>query len=86
MDVELAKRIQLLNCGLTSKLELRQWYFGETERQAREALKNIGDEAEQDMETDLMFSSMSQRSNNFKKPNDNKPKEGDVKDAKPKQS
>lgn len=86
VDVELAKRIQLLNCGLTSKLELRQWYFGETERQAREALKNIGDEAEQDMETDLMFSSMSQRSNNFKKPNDNKPKEGDVKDAKPKQS
>jgi len=57
VETELNKRISLLNMGITSKLELRQWYFGETERQAREALKAISEESEQEMETDLMFSS-----------------------------
>lgn len=72
--------MSLLNMGITSKLELRQWYFGETERQAREALKAIGDEAEQDMETDLMFSSFG---NNNKPNNNSKPKDKEVKkDAK----
>lgn len=54
VDMELAKRIQLMQNGLTSKLEVRQWYFGETERQAREALQKIADESATDAENDLM--------------------------------
>lgn len=54
VDEELAKRLQLMQNGLTSKLELRQWYFGETERQAKEALQQIADENATDAENDLM--------------------------------
>ncbi len=54
VDMELAKRIQLMQNGLTSKLEVRQWYFGETERQAKEALQQIADESATDAENDLM--------------------------------
>ena len=54
VDMELAKRLQLMQNGLTSKLEVRQWYFGETERQAKEALQQIADEGAQDAENDLM--------------------------------
>ena len=43
-DVELSKRIMLIQNGLASKLETRMWYFGETERQAREALMRIQQE------------------------------------------
>lgn len=57
VDAELGKRLTLLQNGLTSKLELRQWYFGETERQAQEALAKIGEEATDDMEMDLAFQS-----------------------------
>ena len=57
IDAELSKRLTLLQNGLTSKLELRQWYFGETERQAQEALLNIEDENRQDMENSLMLES-----------------------------
>ena len=53
VDMELGKRITLLQNGLTSKLELRMWYFGETERQAREALQQVGDESHEQMEEDL---------------------------------
>lgn len=63
IDVELNKRLQLLQNGLTSKLELRQWYFGETERQAREALQEINSENIDSMEQELMFS---QNQNNDK--------------------
>lgn len=54
-DTELAKRITLLQNGLTSKREVRQWYFGETERQAREALQEIEEEAQNDMEKSLVM-------------------------------
>lgn len=54
VDQELAKRLQLMQSGLTSKLEVRQWYFGETERQAKEALQQIADENANDAENDLM--------------------------------
>lgn len=54
VDTELAKRITLMDRGLTSKLEVRQWYFGETERQAKEALQQIADEGATDAENDLM--------------------------------
>lgn len=54
VDAELGKRITLMQNGLTSKQEVRQWYFGETERQAQEALLKIEDENRQDMENELM--------------------------------
>lgn len=54
IDTELGKRITLLQNGLTSKLETRMWYFGETERQAQEALMQIDQEAVQTMEQGLI--------------------------------
>lgn len=54
VNEELAKRLQLMQSGLTSKVEVRQWYFGETERQAKEALQQIADENATDAENDLM--------------------------------
>lgn len=41
---ELTKRVSLMTNGVYSKLELRMWYFGETEEQARYALKVIENE------------------------------------------
>ena len=57
VDTELNKRLTLLQNGLTSKVEVRQWYFGETERQAQEALQKISQENLQDMENELIMSS-----------------------------
>lgn len=54
VDSELGKRITLLQNGLTSKVELRQWYFGETERQAEEALVKISEENQQAVEENLI--------------------------------
>lgn len=54
VDEELSKRITLMQNGLASKLENRMWYFGETERQAQEALMKIDDENRQVMEDNLM--------------------------------
>lgn len=56
IDEELNKRILLQQNGLASKLENRMWYFGETERQAKEALAKIDDENRQQMEENMMFS------------------------------
>lgn len=53
VDTELGKRITLMQNGLVSKLENRMWYFGETERQAQEALTAIEKENVQDMENNL---------------------------------
>ena len=55
VDTELGKQITLLQNGLTSKEEVRMWYFGETERQAKEALQKISEDEGQDMETQMMF-------------------------------
>ena len=83
VDAELTKRITLMQNGITSKLELRQWYFGETERQAQEALDRIGEENQQNMENDLDFQQgggfgqnnnklgNQNKSNPFQKKNDN---------------
>lgn len=57
VDVELNKRITLMQNGLISKLELRQWYFGETERQAQDALIKIDEENQQAMENNMMMQS-----------------------------
>lgn len=53
VETELNKRITLMQNGLASKLETRMWYFGETERQAREALNNVSQENKQAMEENL---------------------------------
>ena len=43
-DTELTKRMILIQNGIASKLETRMWYFGETERQAKEALMLVQQE------------------------------------------
>lgn len=57
VDTELNKQITLLQNGLTSKKEVRMWYFGETERQAEEALRNINEESTSDMENEMIMDS-----------------------------
>lgn len=52
---EINKRLTLMQNGLTSKLENRMWYFGETEQQARDALAKIAEENQQAQESDLMM-------------------------------
>ena len=53
MDMELEKRILLQQHGLVSKLENRMWYFGETERQAQEALSQVAEEEQQAVGLDM---------------------------------
>ena len=53
VDQELSKRLMLMQNGLASKIETRMWYFGETERQAQEALTKIDEENMQSMEQEL---------------------------------
>lgn len=52
-DTELSKRVMLMQNGITGKLETRMWYFGETERQAREALMRIQEENLEDVEMNI---------------------------------
>ena len=54
IDEEINKRITLMQNGLSSKLELRMWYFGETERQAREALAKIDEENQKAAESEMI--------------------------------
>lgn len=54
VESELSKRITLMQNGLASKLENRMWYFGETERQAMDALLRIDEEGRQAMENNLL--------------------------------
>ena len=54
VDTELSKRLTLMQNGLVSKVENRMWYFGETERQAREALDKIQEDNQQAMEENMM--------------------------------
>ena len=53
VNAELQTRLTLQQNGIASKVETRMWYFGETERQAREALQKVDEEANQQMEKDL---------------------------------
>lgn len=76
IDTELSKRITLMQNGLASKLENRMWYFGETERQAKEALLRIDEESQQDMEQDLiMQSNLRDDESPFPKKKDDTPKD-----------
>lgn len=52
-EVELEKRMSMISAGITSKLETRMWYFGETENQAKAALQKVEDEKKQSMETNI---------------------------------
>lgn len=56
-ETELNKRLTLLSNGLTSKREVRMWYFGETERQAQAALEKIQEEGQQAIEQNMIASS-----------------------------
>ena len=53
-EAELEQRMTMVNAGLSSKLETRMWFFGETENQAKAALQKIEDEKKQSMETNIM--------------------------------
>ena len=48
VDTELEKRLLLFQNGVTSKKEVRMWFFGETERQAEEALTKVQEESAND--------------------------------------
>ena len=52
-EAELEKRLSLINAGISSKLETRMWYFGETENQAKAALQQVDDEKKSSMETNI---------------------------------
>ena len=54
VESELSKRLTLMQNGIVSKEEVRKWYFGETDRQAREALAKIQDENQQAMEENML--------------------------------
>ena len=53
VDMELDKRLTLMDKGLASRLENRMWYFGETEKQALDALAKIDEENAKNMEQEL---------------------------------
>lgn len=55
VNEELNKRLSLMQQGLTSKIEVRMWYFGETEAQAKEKLAEIQDENRAQMEDNMMM-------------------------------
>lgn len=56
-ETELATRLSLNEKGLESKLALRMWYFGETEKQAQEALNKIVEENRAAIEQNMVMSS-----------------------------
>jgi A118 family predicted phage portal protein len=53
-DTELTKRLMLIQNGIASKLETRMWFFGETERQAREALMRVQEENLESVQQNLV--------------------------------
>ena len=80
---ELGKRITLQQNGLASRVENRMWYFGETERQAVEALAKIDEEnakqAMTNMELEQQMNQVHENNNgnttgmNNETPNKNQP-------------
>ena len=53
-DEELGRNITLMDKGIVSKKELRMWYKGETEKQAREALLEVQEENRLAVEDNIM--------------------------------
>lgn len=79
-DTELTKRMILIQNGIASKLEVRMWYFGETERQAREALMRVQQESLESVAQNIEEMAMMggpQESKKENSPNDNSNKEED---------
>jgi len=58
MVTELNTRLTLMDKGLASKLETRMWYYGETKRQAMDALQRVQEESQQAIEQNMAVSSM----------------------------
>jgi len=50
-EQQTAERISLLNLGIVGKAEFREWYFGETEAQARAAVEAVQAEQARGMES-----------------------------------
>lgn len=80
VNEELGTRMALMQNGIMSKEELRMWYMGETERQAREALLKVQEEnriaVEDNMMTQMDFkmngmdSTLQQSPDSFREPNE----------------
>ena len=43
-DLQTQERLMLLNAGIISKAEFREWYFGETKAQAKAGITSVTDE------------------------------------------
>lgn len=56
-EVELNQRLALMNGGISSRVETRMWYFGESLAQARAALDKINEESQQAIEQNMVMSS-----------------------------
>jgi A118 family predicted phage portal protein len=56
-ETELTTKLTLLDKGITSKTEIRMWYYGESERQATDAINKIQDENRQAIEQNMQVSS-----------------------------
>lgn len=77
-DTELTKRMILIQNGLASKLETRMWYFGETERQAKEALMRVQQESLESVQQNIEEMTMLGQTPMSKK--ENSPKDRDQED------
>jgi A118 family predicted phage portal protein len=49
-DAEMQERMMMLNAGIISKSEFREWYFGETQAQAKAAVESVSQEKAVDMQ------------------------------------
>lgn len=56
-EAELATRLSLCEKGLDTKLSVRMWYFGETAKQAQDALNKVAEENRQAIEQNMVMSS-----------------------------
>ena len=80
-DLELNKRITLMEKGIASKVETRMWYYGETEKQAKEALNKVTQETLKAIQQNAIASSQlgqSIQANKETNSENNKSKNNDV--------
>lgn len=76
VEAELGKRMTLMQQGIMSKKEIRMWYMGETEKQAREALLEVQEEnrlavednilTQMDLQSQGLDDTLQQSPDNFK--------------------
>lgn len=77
-DTELTKRMILIQNGIASKLETRMWYFGETERQAKEALMLVQQESLESVQQNIEEMNMLGQTPESKKEESPKDKNGNT--------